>query len=287
MNLVKDTGWHKNLILNNGLDKLWSSSNFLNWFSIGTGTSAPSPTETTLQTPIAVSADTGVGNGINVAAIAPDWEYSQTKSKRFFAGNGVGLVTEVGGGYSATMGQNLFNRLLLPIPVNKGVDNVLDVILRLTIWPDLTDHDSTAVFKGITYDTITRVSVVGSYTGADAWSPFVIVDSGSITWTAYPGAIGDIENVPTGTRVNGGSGAGWSSETYVNGNYYRDIRYGAGLNDWVIGSGIRCLVGDLGLLNLQTQFTEATGQPNPGDAVPKDNTEIMDFAWRYTWGRRP
>ena len=285
MNLQCDSGWSPNLIVDIGLDKIWESGNsFLN-SAIGSGNTPATNGDTTIETLLGtVDNSFGVDNGLKVAASSPNWEYSKIISKRYPAGIGTGTIRETTMGYGAS-GTNIFSRIILPSPIVKSSIQILDVLWRITVWPDLTDHISTAVFKGITYDTITRVRNVGSFNGDDAGGQFKIVDSGTATWVAWDGAIGPITGSPAGTKDNGGTGDGFTSETYVNGNFYRDIRYFAGLEDWVLNSNIRCLSGAFTLLDIQTQFTEAAGEPNPGNPVPKDNTEIMDFGWRYTWGR--
>jgi hypothetical protein len=283
MNVRQDTDWGPNLIVDNGMNSIPKNRNMAS-MSIGAGTATPTVNDTKMQIPLASVGNVfGAGDAVNTAAVTPDYEYARTRSRRFGAGIGTGTVTEAGAGYN-TNGLDIFNRALLPAPVEKGIDNVLDVIFRLWIWPDLTDHDSTAEFKGITYDTITRASNVGDYTGGTAWESFKFLDSGT-NWQAFDGAIGLVTEIPAGNNAPGGGT--WTNPTYIEGSFEQEIHYYVGLNQWVLGSGIRCLIGNLNLMQLQTQFTEATGQPNPGDPVPKDATEIMDFSWMYRWARRP
>lgn len=284
MNVRQDTGWGPNLIVNNGMNSI-PLGRFMQSMSIGAGTAIPTVNDTQMQIPLAtVGSFIGAGDGVNTAAVGPDYQYAQTRSRRFGAGVGTGIVTEGGAGYN-TNGLDIFNRALLPSSVDKGPENVMDLIFRLTIWPDLTDHISTAIFKGITYDTLTRASNVGAYTGATAWGGFEVSDSGT-NWQAFDGAIGAVTGMPAGD--NGPGGGTFTNPAYVPGSFEQEIHYFVGLNQWVTASEtIRCLIGNLTLMQLQTQFTEATGQPNPGDPVPKNNTEIADFSWLYKWARRP
>jgi hypothetical protein len=49
-----DTGWFKNLILNQGLDQLGTDGNVLVGYArVGTGTTAPAVTDTVLQAQVA------------------------------------------------------------------------------------------------------------------------------------------------------------------------------------------------------------------------------------------
>ena len=79
-----DSGWHKNLIVNNGLVICTSGSNWNNFFYIGSNATAAVVTDTTLGTFLAASAVVQ-GGDVVVHGIAPDYEFSATRTRRFNA----------------------------------------------------------------------------------------------------------------------------------------------------------------------------------------------------------
>jgi hypothetical protein len=290
MNVVSDTGWGPNLITDNGLD-IWHTGAAFNRTYVGSGTTPANVLDTELQSyiPGGQSNSPGSGDAVNVAAIADDWEYSRTRSRRFGPTIGTGPINEIAMGQSTDdSGMDIFNRVVLGATINKAANQVLDVIFRLTIWPPADDVIGTggtvSTIAGVSYETITRMLNADGQTGSNAFDKIDLVDAGSTTWVAYDGDLGLITaNTPQGSFDNGGTGVGLTQLAYTPGDYFMEFSYGAGVSDWVLGSDIRTLKGAVNHFIFQTQFDATAG----GDPIPKDGTEIMDFSWRISWARRP
>jgi len=287
MNIVYESEWDRNLVVNNGLDEIVLPGYNINVRSAtGTSSTGVSASDTTIGVLLQDNFNIfGADNGLRAGPVAPDYEFSTVVSKRYGAGVGTGTIREHVLAFGAN-GTDIFQRIVLPVSVVKGADNIVDILTKIIIFPDLTDHISTAVFKGVTYDTITRVSDVHTTTFSGATAGFGPT-GGSSSWLAYDGAIGSVIQGPSGGTAQADVGFVLSTSTYSPGDYFQDVLCEVPLDGWNLVSGIRCLGGDLQWFRFQTQFTEAAGEPNPGDPVPKDNTEIMDFSWRYNWGARP
>jgi hypothetical protein len=293
MNVVEDTGWNPNLITNNGLDIYHTAASPFAGTYVGSGTNAAQITDTQLQSyiPGGQSSSAGAGDGVfGSPPTADDWEYSNTKSRRFGVGVGTGAINEIAMGASTDdSGTNIFNRVVLGATINKAANQVLDVIFRLTLWPPAVDVVGTgatvSTIAGVSYETITRMLSADLNTGQFVFSKISLIDSGSTSWRAYNGNLGLIDAAaPQGSSGDSGTGAGLLSEPYTPGDYFMEFAYRAGLNDWLPGTDIiRTLKGTTRHFNFQTQFDATVG----GDPIPKDETEIMDFSWRISWDRRP
>lgn len=288
MNIQLDTGWFPNLITNQGLDQIFQGPFYHNYrVYIGSGSTAASFTDTSMETYIAQNDTSGVGDGAQVSGTAPDWEYSQVTSKRFYAGNGVGTVREIAMGQSDNdTGSNIFNHVILGTPIDKGVDNVLDVLFRLTVWPPTSDVNGTATIEGVSYDTIVRGSKYPVGLGSGTLSTAFAVIRAKTSYSAhiaYNGDIDIIENYPTGATDQAENGTwGLSYSTYNDTDKFIDITVSSGLNGWVVsGNEIRSIYTGINKSAIQTQFNATSG----GAKIPKDNTEVMDFTWRISWDR--
>ncbi len=292
LNLQRDTGWFPNLITTLGLNLfakgVTPSGPFARTY-IGSGNTAATNGDTQIETFLAQSDTIGNGNNVNVEGVATDYEFSQTRSRRFAAGVGTGTVREIAMGASAdNSGTLIFNRVVLGTPISKAANQVLDVIFRLTIWPPATvdiigTGGSASTIEGVSYETITRGMNYPETGALPVFLEMETVDSGSASWVAYNGNIGAITSSPSGNQGDSGTGDGLSTAAYVTNNFYVDVTYFAGLDDWVPagGLGIRTLHGTMVHFGFQTQFDATTG----GARIPKLVTQLMDFTWRFSWDR--
>jgi hypothetical protein len=288
MQVVSDTGWGPNLITDQGLD-LWHTSFPFQRTYVGSGTAVATVSDTQMQTFLAQSTVVGAGNAVRVASISPDWQYSETHSRRFGAGVGTGPINEIGMGASTNdTGTLIFNRVVLGATINKSAIQVLDVIFRLTIWPPKDDVIGTggtvSTVAGVSYETITRLLDIDAQTGENTYDQITIFGSGSI-WKAYDGDLGLItDTAPQGDDAPGSGGSGGTIAPYTPGDKFILITWDVGLDGWVTATEeIRTLIGTINLFKWQTQFDATVG----GAKIPKDGTEIMDFQWKISWDRKP
>jgi hypothetical protein len=289
MNVVSDTDWNPNLITDQGLD-LWHTNAPFSRTYVGSGTDVADVADTQMQAyiPGGQSNVFGSGNAINVAGGSPDYEYSQTRSKRFNAGVGTGPINEIAMGASTDdTGTLIFNRVVLGATINKAALQVLDVIFRLTIWPPVIDVIGTgptvSTISGVSYETITRALDIDTYSGSTTFEDINFRDAGF--WVAYDGDLGLItDTTPQGTDGDTGLGGGLTVDAYVPGSKELTCTYGAELTWWVTDTDeIRTIKGWTRHFQFQTQFDATAG----GAKIPKDGTEIMDMSWKITWDRKP
>lgn len=277
--VVSDTGWKPNLITDNGLNTYFTESNpkWSKYTHIGDDTTPAANSDTQLGNRLASSDTSGSGGGVNIYNSAPDYEYSSTQSRRFDAGVGTGTINEIGMSHLAD-GTSLFNRVIVSPGIVKAFDQVLDVIFRITHWPQVNDQAGTVSIGGISYNTNTR----GSSYLPNINAVFDAIRETSLftsDWQAYDGNIGTIEGVPTGDAGPGSTNIVTSG--YVPNSHYMDMTHFAGLNEWNPTLGIRSIRCKTNIRSLQTQFDAVSG----GARIPKDGTKILDITWRYSWAR--
>lgn len=276
MNVVHDTGWFPNLVMLNGLDTVGNLSGFVTYGSIGTGTTPPVNTSPQMDSWLASSSTSGVSNGVfTIVPAAPNYEYASIKSKRYNAGIGTGLITEIGLG-SEGDGTNLYNRQLIPTPFNKTANQILDVLCQQTIWPPLGDTLADITVAGIVYNTITRGSLYLSTTYISPWGNMGIGGGGS---HGYSGDISaTVEGQPSGT-FGTAVGTSWGVLPYTPGNHYIDFKLTYGLGNFNVG-GIQAFKCSTNHCYYQTSFKDPLNADAP---IPKTDIDIGDFTMRLSW----
>jgi len=290
MNVKLDTGWEDNIITNNGLDLMRVGPYNHDYRTvIGSDGTAATATDTSIGSFLATHNRTGASDGTQVHGTTPNWISSEITSRRFDAGNGTGTVAEV----CLSMndgGTNIFNRIVLAAPIVKAADQVLDVLVRISIHPETSAVNGVSSIVEstvpINYDTITLGCdyPLGLSSGGLASIFQVLAAGGSYaSWIAYNGNIGLIDGVPSGNADNAENG-GWGivNNSYTPGDYYMDTTVSSGLNGWNTSTNlIRSIKGKWNKLPFQTQFNKVSD----GTAIDKDSTQIMSFTWRITWDR--
>ena len=161
--LHKDCGWSENLILDSGLNYLFSTTaNLMGRAEVGTGTTVAAVTQTQLIASLGVGPPTGGGAAAITAVNAgtPTFASKLTYSFTFTQGAIIGNITEVGVGPAGAGA--LFSRALIvdgggtPISVAvASIDQVI-VLYELTIVPIITDTTGTIVFNGVSTTYVAR-----------------------------------------------------------------------------------------------------------------------------------
>ena len=279
MKIIKDTGWFRNKIVDTGLD-LFTTSNWWAYTYIGDGTTAPVAGDTAMESFLGYSNTVGNGNGVKVIQVAPNWEYSEVKSRRFNAGVGTGTISEIGMGTNI-VGTSLFNRqLITPAPIVKADVNVLDVLFRITIWPSLGEVINqitiTEFDVPILYDTITKYCLA-----AQTFNTSVFVAAGIATVFTpyvYDGDLGlTPESGPQGVSLSVPDGYNLA---YTPGSYIRQVKFDWGLNSANISSGL----GIRSMFWRSTKGSWSTQFNGPADErIPKDNERTMSLTAQMSW----
>jgi hypothetical protein len=271
-----------NLITNGGLDRLGmsSGSGILNYCQVGTGSTTPAFTDTSLAGRFAShsSIDDTTSTGSDITNL-----YRTTTHRyRFNAGvfNNT-VISEVGIGWASSGG--LFSRALIldsggsPTAITLLDDEYLDVVYSLRLNYPTIDVTGTTTISGESYDYILRSY---QYTGIVSLSDLYF--NGLDLLVGYTGELGTVVTAPSGTSES--IDVSVTTGVYTAGNYYVDITSGqVGLNDCNLSGGIKSITfarssGGTGLaaFRFQIQFTPA---------IPKTASKVMTLSFRISWGR--
>lgn len=277
----KLAGPFKNLIVDQGLDRMGDHDFYIYSCQVGSGNATPDPADTSLQTWVA-----GV-NGVfstnkTVQASSAPYYVALINTYRFGVGVAAGNLSEVGVGWG-TSGATLYSRALIvdsggtPTTITVLSDEVLDVTYELRVYPPTTDVTGTITISGNDYDYIIRAcsinqakSAVGVGWGSESNSG----SSAGLGWgqEAYSGAISTIFSQPSG-QIGGASSR--TAAAYTGGTYYRDLQYVYSITS--VTSAIRSVIWASGFSTYQTQFDPP---------IPKDNTNQLTLVFRHSWARR-
>ncbi len=294
---VNDTGWFKNLILNQGLDTLaaMSGGNPISYCRVGTGTSTPAATQTQLDSQLAASSSIN-GASSRTTSGAPNYQSVLTYTYVFAQGAVVGNVTEVGVGSGST-GTNLFSRALIldgsgnPTTLALVAIDQLTVYYRVRVSPPITDGSGTVTLGGTPYSYQTRLLDANNffsstyslsafpYHSTSPVASFYRTSSGFNTYAASGSGLAAITATsPLGTNSGSLSTLGFSTATYTAGSFIQDSTLTFAPADGNATGGIGALKVSFGSADsvFQVYF------PTP---IPKDNTKTLTLTFRYTWSR--
>ena len=288
---TSETGWFKNLILDQGLDKIGSTGPVINYCQIGTGTTTPANTQVALTSYSAGVLFTGSPSVVNAGT--PTYASSHTITYPFAQGAVIGNMTEIGTGW-AINGSNLFSRALItdsnsnPITLTVTSIDQLTVYYKITFTPNTAIVNGSIVLGGITYAYTSSATYIGSIyqdagllVGSDFYSQY----SSSWCYYAAPASTTTLGLNTTGlaneTGYYYGNGlSGGTTLAYTPGSFYRDTVYtlpvGVGNLPGGIG-GVRPILGSAG--------GNGTAKYVFTPAIPKDNTKTFSLTFRTSWAR--
>lgn len=280
------TPWFDNLVLNSGLDRLGIRSGVPNvflWLSIGTGTTAPTNTDTTLQAFVASVSAMTIDSQTNAGSTT--YAGIAILHHVFAQGAVVGNMAEVGIGW-ASGGGSLFSRALIvdgggsPTTLTVTSLDQLTVYYKVTHTPVVTDLTSTVTISGTSYGYTCRLAQAASFMNAmvnDFGTLGIAVPSVNNT-IVYPSTstLGALTSTPSGTATSPCTSV--ASAAYTNGNFYVDNTYTWGPTAGNSAGGIGGLL--LSNANQTGQF-----QWNFPTPIPKDNTKTLTLIVRWAWSR--
>jgi hypothetical protein len=296
------TDWFPNLILNAGLDAIGTVNTVYTTVAVGTGSTPPAVTDTSLVAPVAVTSDS-VGSTIVVGGGPPDYWASMARTFRFAEGEAAGNLSEVGighfGSYDPASYTHYWARSLIldglgnPTTITVLPDEFLDVTYELRNYPPLTDVVGEITISGVTYRTVTRALYVDS---ASWWAPPAggrVAGMSSSGFGVYNGTLDlNTENSPTGSSGGGPDPGTVVNDPYTPGSYERSWSLEYGLERGNVEGGISAV-----RIYLGTSWTDTTVygavqvgffdplNPSTPLAIPKNETNILVFEGAMTWGR--
>jgi len=284
-----DTGWFKNVILNQGLDQLGTNGNVLNGYArVGTGTTAPAVTDTQLQAQVAAS-NSGPSNVTVVNSGAPNYTTLSTYEYTFTQGAVVGNISEVGVGW-ATTGATLFSRALIvdnmgvPTTITLTAIDQLTIYYRLNASQPTTDTTTSVTISSVSYPYTIRTALAASFAsvGATFQYGYGFTRLNGVLLYGNDAALGAITGQLSGTIIanSGNPGFTFTYPAYTPGTYYRDSTFSVDVSTGNDAGGIGGIQLTWGAYNssLQNQIV----LPTP---IPKTNTQVLTITCRFTWAR--
>lgn len=281
--VVKDTGFFKNLITNQGLDNICGSNSALRYMSVGTGTTAPAVTDTQLVNLRAV-ADIGNTGNTSITSLDTTNNYLiTTLTASFLNGSASGNISEVGVG-AVSNGTLLTSRALVrdangdPTTITVLSDEDLVVIYKFKVKQPTGDF--TGVVGGYNYTM--RACKTTTLSSSDGWdispgySPTLSLNTLPYYWRhTVIGTLGSI----TGGLSSSLSGAGAtvssvSKAGYVAGSFQVTcyVTLGTSSSDLILkGQEVQ-----LGFTRWQIEFTPT---------ISKLSIQTLRLGYTLTLGR--
>lgn len=287
-----ETGWFKNLILDQGLDRIGTtfvqygydySVMTYNHCQIGTGTTVPDATQTALTNFTAGVVTSNASASVTNAG-SPTYASSRVSAYAFAQGAVVGNMSEIGVGWSAS-GSTLFSRALIsdgtgsPTVITLTPIDQLTVYYKLTLTPVVTDGSGSVILGGTTYNYVSRLASIGNWCS----NGYMFNSTNYLTFSSDPAVmvcpattttLGTITGFPAG---NASVSCTSSSAAYSLGSHYRDTTITLPVGNGNAAGGIGALV----LVQPYGMYTQYVFTP----AIPKDDTKVLSLTFRTLWSR--
>lgn len=234
----------KNLIVNNGLDRISARLNGgPQWCRVGTSNAAVDPTQNALVGQLAETS-TIQATATDVYVAGPPAYVECSRTYRFATGVAAGNIAEVGAAFSSVAsGNGLFSRaLVLPLAITVLSDEQLDVVYKVRIYPNTADVTGTVTLEGTPTDYTMRFACWGSGLSQSFWNnPFLgastVYNNGGSVGLDTLGATSMSFGSPTSNSASDLSTI--TALAYTNGTYARTYRLTYGLNVCNFAGGIR------------------------------------------------
>lgn len=276
--IIQDSGWFSNMILDSGLNQMTGSFSYLNYACVGTGTNPVTAAQTTLQTFLVSSAyGTGVANGITGSN--PYYCFQRVRYQ-FDVGTAAGNLTEVGIKESTSASGTLFSRALIkdnlgnPTTFTVLGDEILQIIYELRCYPNQTDvvinnvESSAGVTHTVTIRPANNTTMFAQYYAYPFISSFYTIDIRTGTITA-------ITTSPSGD-ISGGSYNTLVTIPYVQNSFKREFSATWSVNNGNSNNINSCILG--GYMGL---FQVGFSPP-----LVKTSSDILRLDFELSWGRR-
>lgn len=271
--------WFDNLITDQGLNHL-GTSGIGQFCLVGTGSTAPAVTDTTLASKLAhTTTNTSVTYGGQ--ASAPYYSWVRVVFN-FAAGVAAGNLTELGVGINTTL---LFSRTLIkdgsgnPTTITVLPSEALDVTYELRMYAPSMDSTHTTVIGGVSYTGVVRPRYVTASGAGNLWTVRAFDQAASLNWNSTPcsvfsGAVGGITDGPSGTQAN-------LSTSVAEVAYSQNSLKRSGTITCPLSEGN--LAGGIGVVALNT--TLGSYQIGFSPSIPKDATKVLTLSFDLSWNR--
>ena len=273
--VVRNLGEFDNLITDIGLTRMGANSDYLAYCRVGSGSTTPQFTDTSLVSQVA-----GVGGAVSTEGVAPVPPYHAWSQRvfTFAAGVAAGNLSEVGVGWAAS-GTTLFSRALIldasnnPTTITIQPDETLRVTYVHKYFPNIVDSTGTVTLTGNLAGTYSYVARPANVTSSSNWvssrSQTSSTTSGSNYF--YSGDIGGITSQPSGTP----SAVTYSSN--ISDPLTAEFTLTAGVDAANFVGGVKSYLIRAGNGTYQVGFTPA---------IPKLSDEELQLKFKFSWGRK-
>ena len=278
----------KNLITDAALDYIGAVNGVFACLAnaqMGTGGTAPTVSDTTLQTPIGtrVIKDGGfpqVGSGPSFAYWRAVYQYT------FLEANANGNLAEIGLFSAATSG-TMWTRQILkdvggtPTTITKTSAERLQVTYEVRCYSPTADVSGTINISGTNYDYTVRASEIDNTNWQGNVTNFCAGTTG-VASTTETAALGALTGAPPGiTGFGGTTSTSQGIDTYTNGTFRRDHSYIFETTTSNYATGLGALIfGNYSSGNSwQIAFTSLK--------IPKTALNRLTLITRHSWGRYP
>jgi hypothetical protein len=285
--------WFDNLITNAGLDNIGNPQGYnlggpyLNSYCcVGTGTTAPSDTDTFL-TNYGVASSGILGATSKTYNAGPPSYWAAVWVYTFSAGTATGTWSEIGVGnfYTNTATEpTLFSHALITSGGSLTTITVLSTeSLQVTYELDYYINTTTNSYSF----TMSSVSYSGNYLRADVTTP-PSIDQGCIynafgnntaAIYVYNGTIGSITSSPSGSVAGGPNGSTSSQGTYTSGSYFQSFTVSFSTSQGNVTGGISAF--------MTTVSAHGNYQFSVTPSIPKTSSYQMSITFNYSWARYP
>ena len=267
---------HENMVVNTGLDALATSGNLFYQCAVGTDNSVVLPTQTALGAQVGITG-TILRTTSGAVSVSSTRSYKYLRvTFRFNKGVATGSLNEVAV-FSPGSPNKMLSRSLIvdtlgnPTTLTVLSDEWLDVTYELQFHVDLTPVVFTATIAEEVYNITCKPARHLNAVGHNNYTNSILLNNGTSS-TAYNGANGTVEGLPTGSSSSGTLSTG----TYVNGSYEADIMFSGTLDQLNLTGGIKSLLINLSKTSWQFEFDKP---------LLKDSYRTVVFTFKLVWGR--
>lgn len=277
-----------NLITDQGLEMMGTSSTYLSACQVGSGNATPAFTDTTLDTWVAGTGTTSsTGSSIGTGFVR------YVKTFRFATGVAAGNLSEIGIGTAAASGPNLYSRALivdsggLPTTITILSDEILDATYEHRVYWPTVDGSGTITISGIDYDYVYRAvatNLVNGVFSSMGWGTYGSGTNASINSgasansiyqsTAFNGVLVAINaNQPTG---NASTASSTISAAYVPSSLEREGSLRWAVTAGNLTGGISAVKVGLGWSSYQISFDPP---------IAKNSSQELTLTFKHSWSR--
>lgn len=236
----EDTGYQKNLILNQGLD-FYGDGNGINIFHrclVGTGNSIPIPTQNKLDIPVKIAAGTSFADKRDYTPREDNLYLVERTYKYLFSTMGNVNISEVGLASNGTSTTNAYMCTRALIKDAMGNPTVISVLNTeklevyykiITVFSTLdTVHQiqyTNAANVTSAYNATVRLALAGAYTPygvVQFTEPFKPNDTSLYRGSTFRGNIGTVDNEPSNEQDIAET---YDLSTYIPGTFKRVVTY--------------------------------------------------------------